>query len=317
MRGIAMGSIVPVAVLFLLLGLPLAAGGGKEPGKGTGENTGGKKVLDLFVSILPQSYLVERIGGPGVRVSVLVKPGESPHSYEPTPKQVAALGRADAYFTTGYPFEKRVVEKIVAAGTRLVLLPVDTGIVRRPVDEPLIRAGKQSAAAQGDHGHEEGSLDPHIWLSPGGLKIQAENIYSGLFKIDPANMTKYRRNLDLFLSDLSRLDERIERLLKPYRGRSIFVFHPSFGYFTDSYGLKQVPIEIEGKSPTPRQLERLVNAAKEQGVRIIFVQPQFDRKSAETVAKAIGGAVVAIDPMSANVLATLEDMASKVEETFR
>jgi zinc transport system substrate-binding protein len=167
-----------------------------------------------------------------------------------------------------------------------------------------------------EHRHGEGEPDPHIWLGPDALEIQARNIYEGLVGIDPDRGDAYRSNLDTFLMDLHSIDAELRNLLEPYRGRSFFVFHPSFGYFADAYGLVQVPVEIEGKSPTPKQIEAIIGEARRNDVRIIFVQPQFDRRSAETIAEAITGTVVILDPLEQDVLKNLEQVALSLEESM-
>jgi len=132
--------------------------------------------------------------------------------------------------------------------------------------------------------------------------------------MDPSNCKEYSGNLQAFLSDLDRIDQRIASALAPFKGSNIYVFHPAFGYFADSYGLRQVPIEIEGKEPGARQLAVIINRAKKERVQVIFVQPQFSTKSAETIAKSIGGAVVPINPLSRDYLSNLEKIAAKIEQ---
>jgi zinc transport system substrate-binding protein len=300
-----------VAAVSLLMACAVMACGRKEAsvtraGMPAARALTAAKTRSVFVSIFPQKYFVERVGGEHVSVQLLVKPGESPHSYEPTPKQTMALGGSDAYFTLGFPFEEHLVEKIKAGSPDLVIIASDRGIRRRALEELQHH--------EGEHG---GGLDPHVWLSSDEIRIQVYNIYQGLVKIDPSHAGDYSRNLEVFLADLDRIDKRIAHILEPYRGQSIMVFHPAFGYFTDHYGLKQIPIEIDGKSPTPKQLEHLIEEAREQDVRIIFVQPQFDRKAAETVAKAIDGVVVPMNPLAADVLKNLEEMASKIEAALK
>jgi zinc transport system substrate-binding protein len=161
-----------------------------------------------------------------------------------------------------------------------------------------------------------GEPDPHIWLSAPEIEILAYNIFDALVRADPVYKTLYKINLDQFIKELEEVHVTLQKLLKPYRGRSFFVFHPSFGYFADAYGLKQIPIEIEGKSPTPRQIEALIKEAKRQNVRIIFVSPQFSQKSAGIIARAIGGAVVPINPLEKNALKNLEDIALKIQSSL-
>lgn len=262
--------------------------------------------VNVTVSILPQKGLVESIGGDRVEVQVLVQPGQSPHTYEPTPKQVMQTGEADALFTFGFPFEQIVVTKLSSGNEAIEVFAADKGVKRREIEEH-------------HHGEEEtenehhGEPDPHIWLGPPQLQTIAQNICSGLIKIDPANRDRYTANLESFLTELQEVDKEIGSILKPYRGRKILVFHPAFGYFCDHYDIHQLPIEIEGKSPGPKQMENVIEEAREEQIKIIFVQPQFDKKSADLIAEAIGGAVVPLDPLHEDVMENLEIIAENIK----
>jgi len=267
--------------------------------------------LTMFAGIPPTAYLVERIGGRHVDVRVLVRPGQTPHTFEPTPGQMSALGRARLFFRVGIPFEDRLVEKIRGAGGRLTIVDTAEGIQKRMLGPHCC-----DHADQGHHHHHNAQPDPHVWLSPQLLKIQAANVAEALQRADPARAAEYRRNLTGLLEELDAVDAKIAAALKPYRGQSFYVFHPAFGYFGDAYGLKQVAVEAEGKPPTPRRLRALIERAKADGVKIIFLQPQFDQQNARVVAAAIGGAVVPIDPLVADVPANLEDMAMKIERAM-
>lgn len=274
--------------------------------------------LTVAVSILPQAHFVERVGGDRVRVAVLVGPGQSPHAYEPTPKQVAELVGARAYFTIGVEFERGLLPRLRSSFPKLRVVDTRAGV-------PLRTMTGAEAAAECDHGRDHGhhdhhdhqaTPDPHIWLSPRLVKIQAQTICDALADLDPAGAETYRRNLAAFQTDLDRLHDRLEAALAGLKGREVFVFHPAFGYFLDEFGLKQVPVEIEGKEPTARQLAAVIERAKATGIQVIFVQPQFSRKSAEAVAEAIGGVVVPLDPLAREFTANLEEMAAKIRAKF-
>ena len=272
--------------------------------------------ITVFVSILPQSYFLERIGGDRVRVEVLVGEGQSPHTYEPTPKQMARLSEARALFLIGVGFEKGLMKKIGQSHRSLVIVETQKGVPYRYL------AGHDHRNDGHGHGNDRagkraGTPDPHIWMSPKLVQIQARNIHDALCRLDPAHKQQYATNLKAFLNELDRVDARIARSLAPVRGQKMYVFHPAFGYFADAYGLVQVPIEIEGKEPGARQLADLIDRARADGVRVIFVQPQFSGNSASVVAKAIGGTVIPINPLSKEYLANLENIASAVEQGLR
>lgn len=281
-------------LLLSTLLLLFAPGCSGEPGE-----PGGK--VRAFVSVPPQAYFVERVGGPHVEVEALVAPGQSPHTFEPAPRQMAKLSEAQVYFGIGVPFEKTLLEKIEGAFKRLRV--VDT------------RAGAQLRAMTAPHEHG-GEPDPHLWLNPRLVKIMAADICASLKDLDPAHARDYEANLRAFLEDLDELDSRIAAALTPLAGREFFVYHGAFSYFAHAYGLKQVAVQIGGKEPGAKRLAALIERAKKGNVRVIFVQPQFSTASAEAVAGAIGAKVVAIDPLAKDYLKNLEETARKITEAL-
>ncbi|MCD4719865.1 MAG: zinc ABC transporter substrate-binding protein [Desulfobacula sp.] len=259
-------------------------------------------LLNVHVSILPQKYFVERIGKGKVKVDVLVKPGKNPATYSPSPDQIKKLMSSDIYFRIGVPFENGILHKIESLAGAMV---VDTrkGIVLRSMKEHH-HDGKDQSKSIGK--------DPHIWMSPLIVKIQAHTIFKTLSNIDPANRDEYKKNYELFIKDLDGLDHRLKTLLKDLKGENLFVFHPSFGYFTDAYGLKQVAIETMGKSPKGKALSNIIKLAKKQKTRIIFAQPQFDRNTAQKIASATNGVVVSIDPLAYDYMTNMENIAQSI-----
>jgi zinc transport system substrate-binding protein len=253
--------------------------------------------IQAFVSILPQAEFVKQVGGPHVEVDVLVGPGQSPATYEPTPKQMARLSQADVLFRIGTPFEKGFIERV--AKTHKNLKIVDT------------RKGVPLRYFEGAKGGE--APDPHIWLAPHLVRIQAATICEALSGLAPEHRQAFERNLALYQDALDRVDRKIAQTLAPLKGSSFYVFHPAFGYFGDRYGLEQVAVEIAGKEPTPRQLADLIQRARAEKVRVVFVQPQYSKKEAETIADEIGGAVVPINPLPENYLENLEAIAEALK----
>ena len=263
--------------------------------------------LQAFVTIAPQAYFVERVGQERVDVHVLVAPGQSYHTFEPTPKQVKAISAARVYFGIGVPFEAAIRSRIKSVGDELLFVDTSEGIPRRPGVECAHDHEEGT-----EHHHHEDEGDPHIWLDPRLVKLQARRIEETLSRIDPDHADQFRRNLASFEQDLDAVHARLTESLKNCRGKEFFVFHPSFGYFGDAYGLTQVAIEESGKSPSARQVQRLVEKAKAAGVTKIFVQPQFADAGAEAVAREIGATLETIDALSRDYLTNLEDMAAKI-----
>jgi len=267
--------------------------------------------LDIFVSIPPEAYLADRVGGDHVKVHTLADKGQDPHTFEPAPRQIVDLGHADLYFTMGLPFEHRLLEKIKSSREKLVVVDISKGITKR-----LMSADHHEDGESKEAGHQQGEPDPHIWLSPPLLKIMAGNIAEALSKAAPEYRSDFQKNFDALAKDIDAVNARIKEILKPFSGQTFLVYHPAFGYFADAYGLHQEAVELEGKSPTPRHLAQLISEARAKHVKIIFVQPQFDKTSAEAIADAIGGTVIEMDSLAYDVLGNLQAMADKIERSF-
>jgi len=297
------------AALFCCFAALLLAGCSPAPQH---RPTGGR--LPVFAGIPPLAYLVERIGGDHVEVGILVSPGQDPHTFEPTPRQILALSRAAMFFKIDMPFENTILEKVRKDNRRLEVVDATQNIKKRAVNAACCR---QTTGHDHDHEAEAGEPDPHVWLSPVMLKIMSQNIAAALCRADPAHAGDYRRNLAAIVHRLDELDRRIRKSLAPYRGRTFYVFHPGFGYLADAYGLKEEAIEAGGRAPTPKQLRSLIARAKADGVKTVFIQPQYAPESAQAVADALDAKIVAIDGLARNVLADIDDIAAKIETALR
>jgi len=265
---------------------------------GSGNAQAGKK-LAVFVSIAPQKYFVHQIGQERVDVEVMVSPGASPATYEPKPRQMAALSKTPIYFAIGVPFEKNWLKKIAATNPNMRVVHTEHGIQKIPMS-----AHRHTTEKHPEKDHQ-GEPDPHIWLSPRLVMIQARTIRDALQEIDPAHRSVYEANYKAFIATLEELDDAFRNTFADQQGLQFMVFHPSWGYFARTYGLKQVAVEIEGKDPKPAQLKELIEHAKANDIKIIFVQPQFSSKSAKLVAKEIGGQVAVADPLAQDWLGNL------------
>jgi zinc transport system substrate-binding protein len=268
--------------------------------------------VEIVTGIAPLSFLVEKIGGERVRVATLLPPGQDPHTFEPSPGQIGRLSRAGIYFSLEMPFERMLLAKLPREGSGPRVVDVGAGITKLPMlehhhDEHNHRDKHNH---QTDSGHRHGELDPHIWLGPPQLLIMAEHILAGLIALDPDHAATYRHNHARLQGEIEAVHRGNTERLAPFAGSSFYVYHPAFGYFAAAYQLRQQAVEISGKTPTPRQLLNLVERARHDGVRVIFVQPQFDQKSAATIAGSIDGEVVPLDPLASDVLANLEKMAA-------
>lgn len=269
--------------------------------------------LQIFVSIPPQKWLADQVGGKLVSTHVLVDRGQEPHNFEPTPKQVAALFGSQLYFTVDMEFEREISRKINQSSTGVQILDVARSIHKISITGQEHREG----SSRFEDGSRLNGLDPHVWLAPANLKIMATEMASAMAAADPVNNSVYERQVEVVVATLDHLDKEIQHMLAPYAGSTFYVFHPAFGYFAHAYNLNQEAVEFEGKSPSPRQLYSLINRAKAEKVKVVFVQPQFDRRSAQAVAHAIGGKVVPLDPLAEDVVTNLKIMAEKIETALR
>ncbi len=282
-----------IGLLLFLSFLPLA-------GCSSATETSSEGKLVIMVSVVPQVYFVERVGGEHVSAQAMVLPGSNPATYEPKPEQLKDLSRADAYMSIGVPFEEAWLERISAANPDLEMVDTAEGIERRSI------AGHEHEGEE--HGETE-SPDPHIWLSPRLVKVQARKIADALIELDPEHRDDYEKNLAAFISDINELDRYIAQRLDDLPRRRFMVFHPSWGYFANDYGLEMIPIEIEGQEPSPQELARLIDRAQDEDIRVIFAQPEFSTRQAETIADEIGGEVRLIDPLAAGWLENMYDVA--------
>jgi zinc transport system substrate-binding protein len=297
--------------------------------------------LPVFVSIVPQKYFVQQIGKELVDVQVMVLPGASPATYEPKPQQMTDISKTKIYFAIGVPFENAWLGKIAAANPDMHVVHTGHGIQKLPMKahhhhhhhDDKAEEHHEGEHHEAEHGHKEddhhgeaahdedhhghAGLDPHIWLSPPLVKIQARNILAALQEADPVHRSVYEANFKAFTAQIDKLDADLKETFAGKKGLQFMVFHPAWGYFAHAYGLKQVPIEIEGKDPKPAQLKELIEHARENGIKVVFVQPQFSTKSAKLVAREIGGQVAFANPLAEDWMANLRQVADKFKAALK
>ncbi|MGA2225494.1 MAG: zinc ABC transporter substrate-binding protein [Syntrophobacteraceae bacterium] len=266
--------------------------------------------MPVAVSILPQRYFLEKIGGNLVEVEVMVPPGATPEQYEPKPRQMSALSRSRIYFACGVPFETIWLSKMVSANPKIQVIHTEKDIEKRAMEAH--EHGHQGAKPGGDD-HHEGIDDPHIWLSPPLVMIQARAIFDALAANDPQNRASYEANYKSFIVELVDLDLSLSRLFAAEaKPGSFMVFHPAWGYFADAYGLHQVPVEVEGKEPKARELDEFIKRARELGVKAVFVQPQYSPRTAQTIADAVGARLVEADDLAPDWEKNLRKVAEQI-----
>jgi zinc transport system substrate-binding protein len=252
--------------------------------------------LSVFVSVLPQKMMVERVGGAHVEVSVMVGKGFNPATYQPTPRQIAMLANADNYLRTGVPFEDSWLPRFQSVNPRMRVLDLRDGIELLPVFKHA-------------HGEPREALDPHIWTDPLLLDHQAALVRDLLQQQMPEYADEFAANYRRLSQQLHDLDQEIRHMLDAVDQRRFLVFHPAWGYFAHRYGWQQVAAEHDGKEPNARDLALLIEQAIQQGIHKVIIQPQNNSKTARTLAEAIRGKLVVADPLAEDYFSGLRDFA--------
>ncbi|MBN2109766.1 MAG: zinc ABC transporter substrate-binding protein [Methanosarcinaceae archaeon] len=300
-----------VSVVFILICIAFAGGcvDEQEVSSPSGED------LVVVVSILPEAEFVEQVAGDHVDVTVMVPPGADPHSYEVTTGQLKELNDADMYVKvgSGLSFETVWMDRLIAVNPDMLVVDASEGIQLRAMESHSHDAYEEDHEVGNDH-ENTGSWDPHIWTSPQNAKIMVENIYEGLVEVDPGNAETYTHNRDAYIAELDAADANIREVLAGHEGSSFIVYHPAWGYFADEYGLEQISVEIEGKEPSVKDMQRLIDTAKEKGIKVIFVQLGFSTTSTQAIADEIGGEVVEVDPLAKDYIANLANVTAAFEK---
>lgn len=255
----------------------------------------------VLVSVAPYKFFLNRVAGDTVKVGLLVPAAASSHTYEPTPKQILEASSADLWFTIGESFECRILPALQARNPNLQAVDLRQGL-------DLIAAASTNSCS---HGCCKGSggEDLHIWLSLRQVEIQVRTIAAALSARYPENAQLYAHNAEQFIAELHTLDQQISTLLAPLKQRTILVSHPAYAYFCRDYNLEQLSIEFEGKDPSPQQLTKLLQQAKQKKIKAIFIQRQYSNKGAKLIATQLGAKLVMLDPYSENYLSAMREIA--------
>jgi zinc transport system substrate-binding protein len=297
-------NIVGIALITLLIGGLFSAC--------LSTPTNAAQKLNITVSILPQKYFVERIAGDLAQVNVMVGPGESPHTYEPQPAQMEALSNSSIYFLIGVEFEEAWIDKFKETSPDTIFIDTSEVVQKIPVVESEEIVVEHQ---EGDHDH--GSLDPHIWLSTQNVIRIANAMAAALSEIDPENSAIYQQNLEDFVMEIDTLDEENRAAFENISSLQFITFHPSWGYFARDYGLQQIPIEVGGNEPSAQELTALIEFAKENDIRIIFASPEFNTRSAETIASEIEGEVILISPLAEDWMENMRTITNSLSEILQ
>lgn len=259
----------------------------------------------ITVSILPQKTFVQKIAGDDFKINVLVPPGSNPEAGNLLPSQLKDIAHSDIWLRIGHiGFEYSWGEKIRQANTKMKVVDLSEGL-------DLIAEKEQ----HGGHVHE-GGIDPHIWLSPLLVKQMSKRILEEVSVLNPAKADEYKDNYVQFSNEIDLLDNEIKNKLKGFAGRKIIVFHPSLSYFARDYGLDQHALESGGKEPTPQQMMRTVDLAKNENIKVIYIQSEFDRDHARVFAEEIDGTVIQVSPLNPDWANNLMQMTNYFIENF-
>ena len=273
-------------LLMIMLVLVFLACSGQSEQRNNGK-------LSVLVSVVPQKYFVNRIAGELVDVTVLIPPGASPATYEISPSDMRTVNSADIWFTIGVQKEEEWSQDFPSINENLAIESTINNINRLSITRYGIPG---EIELHSDHSHE--SDDPHVWLSPELVKLQAEEICRILSDADPINRDVYSTNLAVFLREIEEIQDSAHQTFDRVAGKSFIVFHPAWGYFADEFNLNQVPIEIAGNEPTPSEMVELINYARGNSIDVIFVSPQFSDVAANTIAEELGASLIVIDPLA-------------------
>ena len=286
-----------LSILLLLVG---CKPGGQQ-------KTADEELPVITVTIEPLRYFAEAIAGPHFRVVSMVPKGSSPETYDPTPQQLIELAKSRAYLRIGYiGFEQSWLERLQDNAPHLPFYDMSQGV--ELIRDEAHEHGHSHAAPVGNyheeeehhhHHHHASGVEPHIWNSALNAQLIAGNILKALCTLDSDHTEEFRTRHDSLVHRMEQTDSLIcERLSAPQADRAFMIYHPALSYFARDYGLHQISIEEGGKEPSPTQLKALIDRCRREKVRVIFVQPEFDRRNAEIIAAQTNTRVVPINPLA-------------------
>jgi zinc transport system substrate-binding protein len=257
----------------------------------------------ITVSIAPFKYFVDQIAEGDFVVNIMVAEGADPHIYEPFPDQINKLRTSVAYISNGYlGFEMIWLDRFYEANRNMRRLSLGDNI-------DLIKGHNH----EGDH--VEGA-DPHYWESPKCASKIAFSVKELLCELNPLQKERYEKNYLILVLKIEELDKKAENLLSGMSNKTFVIFHPNFGYLARDYGIEEISLEFEGKEPSPLRMKELIDHAKRRGLKTVFVQRQYDAKTAEALADEFGAEVKIIDPLSEDWLQATTDIIIAIHDSL-
>lgn len=257
-------------------------------------STGNKEQKIVTVTIQPQKYFAEKIAGDRFDINCIVPPGSNPEAYDPSPSHLVHLGKSIAYFKIGHiGFELAWMDKLEQNNPHMKIFDNSEGI-------NILSGTHEHSDNDSDNHHHHFDADPHTWSSPKNARIIAKNMYDAFVSLDPSGEKVYRQNYEALLAEINQVDSVMTRKLTPVSGTMFAIYHPSLSYLAKDYNLHQLSLEYNGKEPSAFYLKKAIDVAKENHVKVIFIQQEFDAKQAESFAQEIDAKVVSINPLSYN-----------------
>ncbi|MCR6587394.1 metal ABC transporter solute-binding protein, Zn/Mn family [Campylobacter insulaenigrae] len=247
----------------------------------------------VSVSIPPQAFFVEKIAKDSVEINVLIPQNSDEHNVEFKPQVLKKLEESKIYFLADLELEKILEEKFKNTLKNVKIVNINQNI-------ELFEDEDHEEEHHNHHEHHEHGKDPHVWLDPILVKIQAENISKALSEVFPQNKAFYEENLKVFLKELDELDEKIKAKLQSIKKNEFIVYHPSWAYLAKRYNLIQIPVQIDGKEPKAKDLQNLILLVKEKDIRIVFIQPGFPESAIKTLAKELNAKIISINHLARN-----------------
>ncbi|MEI7677096.1 MAG: zinc ABC transporter substrate-binding protein [Bacteroidales bacterium] len=254
-----------------------------------------KDKMVITVSILPQKYFADKIVGKQIDVMCMVPAGSNPEAYDPSPNQLIQLNKSKAYLAVGnLGFELAWLGKLKQNHPELLIFNTSDSMTLITEIDERVHLHKKNV----EENHEHIGPDPHIWSSPKSARIMAQNIYKAVISIDPIHQHLYKKNFNSLISEIDTLDRKITEKLSKVKNRSFLIYHPALTYLARDYNLNQLSVEFNGKEPTPQHLQLLIEIARKEDIKVIFVQKEFDVKNASILSKETGSRIVPINPLS-------------------
>lgn len=262
----------------------------------------------ISVSVAPQAFFIEKIANDTLNINVLMPQNVDEHLFELKPTTMRELEKSDIYFTIGLEFEKIFNEKFRQNFPKLHFVNSQENISLMAMKEP---------DSQKDENSQKNSLDIHTWLDPVLVQTMAVTMFKALSEQYPQHKELYEKNLNAFLAELDSLNLQISSKFDTIKNRKFIVYHPSWGYFARRYDLEQIPVEIEGKEPKPKELKKLIQEAKKENIKVIFVQPGFPENAAKALSKELKARIVVINHLAraweSELLKSVDELAKNLQ----